>query len=152
MTPQRRNIGQPIVHLRIRPFLGVQEMIFHWWLTQRFVLVVELWDLLCMCYGWHLSGEMYAFISDKYQILIVPFQFCMKTKYSLKLISLECSMASPTSWFIWSILVVAISASPQFQGQIYNNVSGLLPDYDYVIIGGGTSGLVVANRLSEDAG
>ena len=30
------------------------------------------------------------------------------------------------------------------------NDSQLRPEYDYVIIGGGTSGLVVANRLTEN--
>lgn len=30
--------------------------------------------------------------------------------------------------------------------------SDLLPSYDYVIVGAGTSGLTVANRLSENSG
>lgn len=33
---------------------------------------------------------------------------------------------------------------------LIDRVSQLKPVYDYVIIGGGTSGLVVANRLTED--
>jgi hypothetical protein len=32
-----------------------------------------------------------------------------------------------------------------------NLSSLLLPSYDYVVVGGGISGLVVANRLTEDA-
>lgn len=33
---------------------------------------------------------------------------------------------------------------------VLNNSTQLRSSYDYVIIGGGTSGLVVANRLTED--
>jgi len=34
---------------------------------------------------------------------------------------------------------------------VIDDVSQLKQEYDYVVIGGGTSGLVVANRLTEDA-
>ena len=33
---------------------------------------------------------------------------------------------------------------------VVDDVSQLKPEYDYVVVGGGTSGLVVANRLTED--
>ena len=38
---------------------------------------------------------------------------------------------------------------PSF-GTIVARETDLLPEYDYVVVGGGVGGLVVANRLSED--
>jgi hypothetical protein len=37
-----------------------------------------------------------------------------------------------------------------FGGKHIRDETQLLPSYDYVVIGGGIAGLVVANRLSED--
>ena len=40
--------------------------------------------------------------------------------------------------------------SPPVGAVLLEDTSQLRPVYDYVIIGGGTSGLVVANRLTKD--
>ncbi|KAL4923152.1 GMC family oxidoreductase [Aspergillus undulatus] len=44
------------------------------------------------------------------------------------------------------------AATSQFKDRVLARDPALFPTYDYVIVGGGVSGLTVANRLSEDAG
>lgn len=43
------------------------------------------------------------------------------------------------------------NAHPAFRGRILSRDTDLLPSYDYVVVGGGASGLTVANRLTEDS-
>lgn len=52
--------------------------------------------------------------------------------------------------FLWAGLATIrlVDSSPVFPRQI--SPSDLLPNYDYIIIGGGTAGLTVADRLTED--
>lgn len=57
--------------------------------------------------------------------------------------------------FLPAFVALALSCStsaagiPSF-GTIIARQADLLPSYDYVVVGGGVGGLVVANRLSED--
>ena len=45
-----------------------------------------------------------------------------------------------------------MNAHQAFPGRVLNRASEVEQSYDYVVVGGGLSGLVVANRLSENPG
>lgn len=49
-----------------------------------------------------------------------------------------------------SIFATSILSHPLFHGQVIPRAEDLLPEYDYVVVGAGASGLTVANRLSEN--
>ena len=47
--------------------------------------------------------------------------------------------------------VVPVSATAVPKWEVLSNAADIQPAYDYVIIGGGTAGLTVADRLTENS-
>lgn len=49
-----------------------------------------------------------------------------------------------------AFLLVSVSALERPHEHVKRDLESLKAEYDYIVVGGGTSGLVVATRLSED--
>ncbi|KAK6844172.1 hypothetical protein PG995_014282 [Apiospora arundinis] len=75
-------------------------------------------------------------------------------------LSLPLGMSISRSTLLWALAAASsalVSTAEGFviprsahQARQMNNASQLLPAYDYIIVGGGTSGLTVADRLTEN--
>jgi ribulose 1,5-bisphosphate synthetase/thiazole synthase len=65
-------------------------------------------------------------------------------------------MSNMVTWtaplIIWLAFALVLVSDHSFatHAVAINDISQLRSEFDYVIIGGGTSGLTVANRLTED--